>query len=346
MKTFLIRLVFNSSIRKKIWARIATQLKYNVPLLIVFKNLREQYKKNAALYELFDDVCTEYESAKNLAKSLGKYAPYDEIMLIESCESNGKLHEGFELAERIIIAKKNIKSAVKAAVAYPGFLFLLLTAILLTASLVLIPAFKEISDPENWQGMGYVLYVVSEFLNSVYGILSGIGLVLFIVLLCYSFPNYTGAYRVKLDKIPPYSVYRMVVGSTWLFTFSSLMKAGKQQVDILKSMANSEICTPYLQTRMQTILEHFRDGNKFGDALVLAQTGFPDEELINDLKVYSDLPGFEEKLYKISEDWITQGEEKLKENAKVFQNACLILITIIIIGIILAYQEISMSFGG
>lgn len=78
----------------------------------------------------------------------------------------------------------------------------------------------------------------------------------------------------------------------------------------------------------------------------MADTGFPDEELINDLRTYAELPEFEDKLYKISEDWIRQGEEKLTEQAKIVQTICLISITVIIIGIILAYKEISTSLGG
>ena len=103
MKRFLIRLAFNNTLRKKIWARIAMQLKYGVPLLTIFQNFAKQYKNNTVLSEIFENICAEYH--KGLSEALKKYVPYDELMLIESCESGGKLHEGFELAERIISAK-------------------------------------------------------------------------------------------------------------------------------------------------------------------------------------------------------------------------------------------------
>ncbi len=343
MKSLLIRLAFNNTLRKKIWARIAMQLKYGVPLLTIFQNLAKQYKNNTVLSEIFENICAEYH--KGLSEALKKYVPYDELMLIESCESGGKLHEGFELAERIISAKDTIRKTIKSALAYPSFLFALLIVMLLLVAFVLVPSFEGISNPAEWQGFGYLLYVVSSFLGSVYGAIFGILFVFGAVFTFYSFPNYTGEYRTFLDKFPPFSIYRMIVGSTWLFTFSSMMKAGKQQVDILHDMASSDISTPYLKDRIKKILENFGK-KKFGDALLLADTGFPDEELINDLRTYAELPEFEDKLYKISEDWIRQGEEKLTEQAKIVQTICLISITVIIIGIILAYKEISTSLGG
>lgn len=344
MKSFLIKAVFNNGLRKKIWSRIAMQLKYGVPLLIIFQNLAEQYKKNSILAAIFKDIYEEYQE-QGLSGALKQYVPYDELMLIESCESGGKLYEGFELAERIITAKDTIRKAIKSALAYPTFLFALLIVMLLLVAFVLIPSFEGIGNPAEWQGFGYILYLVSSFLGSVYGAIFGILFACGIAFIFYSFPNYTGKYRTILDKFPPFSIYRMIVGSTWLFTFSSMMKAGKQQVDILNDMASSDISTPYLKDRINKILENFGK-KKFGDALLLADTGFPDEELINDLKTYAELPEFEDKLYKISEDWIKLGEEKLTEQAKIVQTTCLILITITIISIIFAYKEISTSLGG
>lgn len=340
----LTKLAFNNAFRKKLWAKIATQLKYGVPLLIILKNLKEQYKNNGMLGNIFEDIYEKFKE-KGLSYALKNYVPYDELMLIESSESGGKLYSGFELAERIVEAKSTIKKAIRAALAYPSFLFALLIVMLLMVAFVLIPSFEGISDPAAWRGFGYVLYLTASFLGSVYGAIFGIFCILGIGFMFYSFPNYTGEYRTLLDKFPPYSIYRMIVGSTWLFTFSSLMKAGRQQADILESMKNSEISTPYLKDRIEKILENFGK-KKFGDALLLANTGFPDEEIINDLKTYAELPEFEDKLYKISEDWIKQGQEKLTEQAKIVQTACLVLITTIIIGIVFAYKEISASLGG
>lgn len=343
IQQLLIRLTFTGRLRRKIWKRIATQLKYKVPLLTIFKNLQEQYKHNTILYSIFSDICNKFEKPQKLSICLEQYVPYDEIMLIESCEQSGKLMEGFLLAERISEAKDNIKNSVKSALIYPAFLFVLLIIMLLVIAFMLIPAFSEVGDPSQWQGVAKILYYVSMFIGSVYGAVFGIFSIIGLIAMFYSFPNYTGQYRTFLDKYMPYSIYRMVVGATWLFTFSCLMKAGKQQNKILIDMANSKINTPYLRSRVQAILDEFV-GNRFGDALILAQTGFPDEELIRDLSVYADLPEFEQKLYEISEDWIVFGEQKLKEQAKVVQNVFLILITCNIIGIGLAYTQIIQTF--
>lgn len=334
-----------AQLRKKLWHRIAMQLRYNVPLLVILENLSSQYKKNKALSNILDEI-TETFSGHGLTDALAPHIPYDELMLIQSSESNGKLYKGFELAAKTIEFKESIYASLKNAISYPALLLVIVIAIFGVVSFVLVPSLSLIAEPETWGGMAKVLYYISSFLTSFFGVLFLMALVIGIVWIWHSFANYTGKYRTMLDKLPPWNIYRLVVGSVWLFTVASLMQAGKQQKDILNNMVNSEICTPYLESRIIAILSNFGEGKSLGEALIMAETDFPDTELIRDINIYSNLPDFETKIYAIAEDYVKIGDEKIKENAKLLQAGLLFCIVGILLCIVYAYQDFMNIFQG
>lgn len=332
-------------LRKKLWNRIAMQLRYHVPLLTIFNSLCIQYAHRKALSNVLTDIKETFEN-NGLAEALKNHIPYDELMLILSTEAKGELYKGFELAAKTIEFKESIYTSLKDAVSYPALLMIIVIAIFGVVGFVLVPSLSLIAEPETWDGMAKVLYYVSSFLTSFLGILFLIALVLGIIWIWYSFANYTGKYRTMLDKLPPWNIYRLVVGSVWLFTVASLMQAGKQLKDILNDMTNSEICTPYLESRIFAILDNYGEGKKLGEALILAKTDFPDKELINDINIYSNLPDFKNKIYTIAEDYVKIGDEKIKENAKLLQAGLLFCIVGILLCIVYAYQDFMNIFQG
>lgn len=346
MKNFFIRQSFNNKIRKKVWKRLSTQIARNISLNSSLQMLRDQYlkKNNTSLASMFSDVFENYNNAQNLGTSFRNYIPYDELTLISSAESSGKMAEGFGLASKIVTAKQRINSALRSALAYPFFLFSLFLVLILTISFMLIPNFALISNPEKWQGSAYLLYLISSFVASPFGLIFGLLLFVGVIAMFYSFPNLTGKTRTFLDRFPPYSFYRLTVGVTWLFAFSSLMSAGKQQIDILEDMMLSDTSSPYLKERVRAIHANFI-GNDFGfgSALALTNMNFPDEELIDDLQVYSELSNFEEMLSEIADDWLNEGVEKIQESSKILNTFFLLLITALIILVIMAFQSLQQT---
>lgn len=344
MRNRLIRFSFNAKLRRKVYIRLAKQLRYNVSLLFSLNTLLEQNQKNknTLLVNMYTHIIEQYESGRDFSLTLKNYIPYDELMLIQAGESSGNLQEGFLLASKIIDAKKKIKSSLRSAVASPALLLSLVIILLIIVSFMVIPNFALISDPNLWTGSAYVLYLVSSLITSPFGILLGISFLASICILIYSLPNLTGNVRVKLDKYPPYSMYRLTIGATWLFTTASLIQSGMQLNDILKMMIQSDVNSLYLKERLHAILDNY-GGKKFGEALALTKMDFPDAELVDDIKTYSSLPNFEETLYQIAEEWLVEGVEKIEENAKIFSTISLCLITSVVIGIIMAFQNIQQT---
>ena len=86
--------------------------------------------------------------------------------------------------------------------------------------------------------------------------------------------------------------------------------------------------TPYLQERIFAIARYLSSGLNLGDAMAATNMSFPDEELIDDLRVYATLKGFETNLYTITRSWVGDVEGKVVAAMKVLNTIALVSIAV------------------
>jgi type II secretory pathway component PulF len=133
-----------------------------------------------------------------------------------------------------------------------------------------------------------------------------------------SLPFWKGSLRVYVEKIPPWSFYRLQIGTSWLFALATLLSNGVTQTDCIKQMVkSSERKNPWLADRLKKTSFFLKNGQSLGPALDSTKTNFPDPEIIDDLLVYSELENFDEALFKIGREWVDEGLEKMDREAEV-----------------------------
>jgi type II secretory pathway component PulF len=160
-----------------------------------------------------------------------------------------------------------------------------------------------------------------------YGLYMFGGLVGFIMLVSFSLPRWTGITRQMFENIIPYNIYRMWQGSAFLLSVASLMSSGvKLDDNALKRIANS--ASPYLQERVFAIARQLSSGLNLGDAMAATKMNFPDGELIDDLRIYATLKGFETNLYSITHAWVGDVEAKVVAAMKVLNTIALVSIAV------------------
>jgi type II secretory pathway component PulF len=241
----------------------------------------------------------------------------------------------------LLIAKGKIISAIVGALAYPTVLSLVFCAVLLIVSVFVMPDLAATSDPSQWAGMAGVLYVVTSFINSWGGACMFIISAFLPVAAVISFPLWTGRYRLYVEKIPPWSIYRLMVGCVWLLTLGTLMRANMQMSRALETMISSENTPPYLRERVRAIVEQIRMGRNLGDALFESGMGFPDRDIIDDMRVYATLPGFDDKLYELALDFLNDGIERIQKSAKALNTVCMLAIVSLVLCLAMAVVGIN-----
>ena len=336
-----VKFEFNTDKRYKLYVKLAQLLTNGVSLDVALQQLERIAKrksKNSVMAKLYGRWRRNMANGKNFGLCVAPYVPSSEAMLIETGANSGKLIDSLINAASAIDQQSKVKKAIVTATAYPGVLTGMLIAAMVLSAFKVIPTFEEILPLEEWEGVSYAVAISSRFIRE-YGVIIGACVLLTIFVVSFSLPRWTGKARVFFDKIPPYSLYKMWQGSSFLLAISSLMAAGvKLDENSLARIARK--ADPYLNERVRAIRKSISAGENLGDALYKSGYKFPDEDIIDDLQVYARLRGFDKNLIKITATWVDSLVERVNSVMKIVNFTILVLIALVIGCLISAFYGV------
>lgn len=313
----LSKLFFSGTVRRKTWRKLAAQIQYDVSIIHSISLMHERYVQNhSPLAAVFAEILRSLENGNHLDVALAPFVPMEESMLIRGGLESGKLPEAFTLCSAIIEARQKIIESVVEAVSYPALLFSLFTFLLIALSLYVVPELSAFSDPTTWLGGARVLYLVASAVASPAGLCVLVLLICGLVASLVSLSLWTGKLRLRVENMAPWSFYRLVMGSIWLFTVATLMRAGIQLNHILNDMLDGNNLNAWMRERVLALQFEYSKGVDLGKALCNTGLNFPDKELVEDLAVYATLPNFDSRLHELAQEWLHEGTQKIAGKAK------------------------------
>lgn len=323
-----LALEFNAKARERLYRKLSQLLKNGVSLDRSLEQIAmiEQKRRHVATAAVLRRWRTSIENGMNFGQCIGPYVPSSEALLLETGGNSGRLQESFLNAAESVSQQRRVKGAIISAGSYPALLVMVLIAALVLASYNIIPAFGEVLPVDQWQGTAAMVASFSQSIrdNGVYWF--G-GLVAFIMLISFSMPRWTGKTRMMVEKVVPFSIYRMWQGSSFLLSLASLMASGVKIDDNALRRLSSH-ASPYLKERIFAIARQLSSGHNLGDAMSRAGHNFPEDELIDDLRIYATLKGFEDNLTAITREWVSDVEGKVTAAMKVLNTIALVLIAV------------------
>lgn len=325
---FLVRRSFNAKEREKLYRKLIQLLGNGVSLERALSQIQLIQKKRGSslLAKTINEWRRNLENGQNFGACLAPYIPVGEAMLIETGADSGKLERSIQNAADMVAQQKRIRTAIVSNASYPVLLICVLIAALIMTSYRVIPAFTEVLPVEEWEGVAALVASVSMMIKEI-GHLILFGFMAFVFVIAYSMPRWEGRLRVTFDQIPPWSLYRVWQGSSFLLSMASLMSAGVKIDENAVNKLASRV-SPYLRTRLRAFSSQISAGLNFGDALEATGYRFPDDNIIDDLKIYATLRGFEANLSTITNDWIEEAEESVTASMKILNTVALFLIAI------------------
>ncbi len=355
-REFLLKASFSSKVRVKTWRKLSSLLRHNVQELQALSMLRDRAaaKKDPITDKLFGGqpvavvlthVIDHIHKGQPLDIALYQWVPHEEVMLIRSGKRTASLPEALIDCVELIQAKQRIHGAVLRAVGYPLVLIALFVVLLLVISLYMVPAISMMSDPASWTGSAATLYTISNFVASGFGILVLVFIVAAAIGVFATLPYWTGPLRVKADNYPPWSVYRLIVGSVWIFTVVTLLKAKISLEFILSDSISSGVMQPWLQERVERIRNLYNQDANFGTLLLNLKMNFPDKEMVEELSVYASMPDFYMQMYDIAKGFLSDGIERVEMFGKAVNAILLMLIIAAMCGVGLAMGSINQQFS-
>ncbi|EEQ11723.1 type II secretion system F family protein [Yersinia mollaretii] len=260
------------------------------------------------------------------ARALQGWAPKNEISLLEAGEISGRFDQAVQDVLFVYTAGKRIRSAL-AGLVYPLFLMCTTGLYMYIFGTQVVPAFDAILPKERWQGTGHTMALMAEFVQT--GLLPlVIFLIIMVIVILSTMAIWTGKIRRVFDRFPPWSIYRLVIGSNFLISFSALLNAGISVPDALQILARN--ASPWYRERLlATRLQMLNGARNIGDALHRTGLNFPSWEMIIDIRSYSALAGFDDMLNKLSREWLDDAVVGINRQLDVFRNIAIVIMGLI-----------------
>jgi type II secretory pathway component PulF len=314
----LAKLLFSSGDRIRIWSKLSQLISNGVPLTAALETLYERSVINKGKSDTISVILKEWldnlSQGKHFSQSVKDWVSEKEYLFILAGEKGGSIEESLTTAIEVMKVDKEIKGAVIGGALYPVVLVLMAAGISYGFGTGLFPTFLKIASIDKWSGMALYGFIFSEWVTNWFFITLGV-IGLTFVLFIISLPRWDGRLRVFLDQYPPYSVYRTILGGSWLISLSAMVKAGLRVEDALEATAKN--ASPWLKTRIKACLSGMTKGYNMGDSLSRSGHGFPDKEIIDDLGVYSSISGFDDALATLGRESSTETVKRIKAQSKV-----------------------------
>ena len=257
----------------------------------------------------------------------------EETLLVTSANVTD-LVVALENVDNVINGITKIKRAMRNAISYPLFLLALTFGIIIMVGMYLVPPLASVAGPNVvWTGAANLLIQVSEFSMNYWHMIV-VGFVVICVLVWISLANWTGWVRTLFDDLPPWSLYKMHTAVGWLMSLSAMVSAGITMPDAMRILADNS--NRYLRDILESTLRYIANGDNLGVALSKTGRNFPNNEIIGDLTIYSEMNDFAPNISRVANDYLQDSVRKMESISSTLNSVGILLVSIIIAWVVLA----------
>lgn len=233
------------------------------------------------------------------------------------------------------------------AIAYPAFLMMMAILIIYAIGVYMVPPMIDAAPGVVWRGLAKDLVGLSAWIKDNW-FFAFTALPIIMVTIYGTISIWTGRIRAVIDNFPPWSLYKIFVGISWLLALSALVKGGTPVSIAMRALRKDS--TRYLRERIDKTMIFINNGDNLGQALAKTNLGFPDKEIISDLKIYSELDNFEEALDNLANDWLEESVYMIEEKAGILNMVALLAIGAVIAWAVMGtfdmQDQITSGMGG
>ena len=233
------------------------------------------------------------------------------------------------------------------AIGYPLFLMMMAVLIIYAIGVYMVPPMLDAAPTTRWRGLAKDLVGVSTWIQE-YWVVAFSAIPVLVVVIYATIGVWTGIIRVYFDMIPPWSLYKIFTGITWLLALSALVKGGTPVSTAMRALRRD--ASRYLKERIDATLVYINSGENLGVALAKTNFDFPDPEIIGDLKIYSELDNFEEALENLANDWLEESVYMIEQKAGILNMVALLSVAGVIAWAVMGtfdmQDQITSSMGG
>ena len=312
------RFSFGPAQRAKTWRLIADLMEAELDLADALETAATVAREDGrrAVAALLMDIRAGLPRAE-LEDRMVRYTSGSEALLfrvIGSADATGVFRAAMRLAEQ----QDRLGKAIKGALAMPVLLAVLMGVVFYMLGSELFPALIDVAPIERWSPAAQVIgRFCLWFVDHGHWIL--IGIVSAALFFRAFLPRYAGPGRAHLDKVLPFSLYRLQVGTGFIFTVTEL---GRMK-QTLNSQLLHEISAGthgYLKSRIQAIALQLT-ARRWGAALKATGHDFPARDLNAVMAALDGKDGWVETFAGFLDRWLEQFDERIKVQTRILNMA-------------------------
>jgi type II secretory pathway component PulF len=251
------------------------------------------------------------QNGEPFSEALKGWAPARERLML-SVGDVSDMESALDNLIKVAEGSSRMIGPLTSALGYPAFLMMMAVLIIYGIGVYMVPPMIDAAPNTIWSGTAKDLVAVSYWIAD-YWIIAFSSLPTVFIVIFFSLSRWTGKIRVMFDKFPPWSLYRVFTGVSWLLALAALVKAGTPVSSALRSLRGD--ASKYLRERIDSALVYINNGDNLGDALHKTDMGFPDPEVVGDLRIYSELDNFEQALDQMANEWLEESVEGITQKA-------------------------------
>lgn len=338
----LARWQFRSDARTRqgLWKKLGKLLRDGIPIIAGLREIRGLHKPQAALSIAIEEWIRGMNNGRKLSDVILPWVNSEEAMLIMAGEQSGSLDEALESVVKVAKAAAAIRAAVVSGLAYPVFLLCMAFGALYFFGYKIIPAFAQAVRTDAWHGLARTMVDAAAFIQHWLHWIA-LAVVLLLIAFLAALPRWNGRLRVILDRFAPFSIYRVMQGSSWLIALSALVQAGMRIESAIEQLGRN--ASAWARVRCEAALKGLRAGRDLGDSLERSGYEFPDRAIISDLRLYATRSGFDEALRAIGDEWITESVEHVAALMGIVFAVALLLVGMVVMFIAAGFGAMQMQ---
>lgn len=270
-----------------------------------------------------------YARTGKLSIALKPWITDGEYTVIAAGDNTDRLVDSLRQATKSAEVISKMIAAALTAFVYPVFLLVMIFNTISKLADKMLPSIESRIPRARWTGWGAALGYLGDFTKN-YMSLSAILIVILLFAMYFSLSRWTGPYRVIAEKIPPYSIYKVIMASQFLLAFASLMKiGGRDQIQIIQEISSRS--NPWMKERLDEAVRAFGATSNLGEAFQRAGHKFPDPILIGTFKLLSSNKKFKDVLDGIATRMTEMKVREVQAQARIILGAGVAIIGILIL---------------
>lgn len=319
--------------RGQFYRRMAAMTRNGLALAKAARALEQRAARKGGRYEpnrmALSEIATRLENGLSFDRALIGWVPIGDISVIAAGVRSGTLPEALARVLESGKVAKRIRNSILKEMFEPGIMMLIVAYLIYLIGTQVVPVMEQVVPVAQWP-LSAKLLLPLAFITTGWpaAVLLG-GMAIGIFAFLYTLPRWARHGRAAFDKIPPWSVYRVIQGSSWIAGFTSLIQSGERAESALAIQAQR--APRWLSTRLLETRTRLLNGQDIGAALAHTGFDFPDRELIDDIEVFAGHGDFPQVLKRLGEEWMNEQETKISAAIRVIGTFITIGVNVLIL---------------